>query len=122
MNFLDGEVDLKARTFSTEGIELILSRMPVERLNRLNADGRVILGIRPENIQVSIDERGDWVPASVYVTELMGSETFIFLKLGREKIVARAPGDFRAETDSRVWVELDMEKAHFFDPETSERI
>ena len=122
MNFLDGDVDLKARTFSTEGIELTLSEVYIEHLSMLNPNGRVTLGIRPEDIKVSIDQRAGWVPASVYVTELMGSETFVFLNLGRGKMVARASGNFRAETDSRVWIELDPEKAHFFDPETSERI
>jgi len=122
MNFLDGEVDVKARTFTTEGIELTLSGVHIEQLSRLNPDGRVTLGIRPEDIQVSIDKRDLWVPASVYVTELMGSETFVFLKLGREKIVARAPGDFRAETDSQVWIEVDTERAHFFDVETGRRL
>ena len=121
MNFLVGGVDLKARTFSTEGIELTLSGVHIEQISGLNADTRVILGIRPEDIRVSIDKRGGWVPASVYVTELMGSETFVFLNLGREKIVARAPGDFRAETDSQVWIELDTEKAHLFDPVTGRR-
>ena len=122
MNFLDGDVDLTARTFTTEGIELSLGGVDIEQLNRLNADGPVTLGIRPEDVQVSINKRELWVPASVYVTELMGSETFVFLKLGREKIVARATGDFRAETDSQVWIEVDTERAHFFDPKTSERI
>ena len=122
MNFLDGEVDLKAGTFTTEGIELTLGGVDIGQLNRLNPGGRATIGIRPEDVQVSIIKRDLWVPAIVYVTELMGSETFVFLKLGRKKIVARAPGDFRAETDSQVWIEVDTEKAHFFDPKTSERI
>lgn len=122
MNFLDGDLDLKARIFSTEGIEVTLSEIQIEQLSRLNPDGRVTLGIRPEDIKVSIDKGGGWVPASVYVTELMGSETFVFLKLGRQKIVARASGDFRAETDSQIWIKADTEKAHFFDPDSGQRL
>lgn len=122
MNFLDGDLDLQARKFSAEGIELILSRVQIEQLSRLNPERRVTLGIRPEDIKVSIDKRGGWVPASVYVTELMGSETLVFLNLGHEKIVARAPGDFRAETDSPVWIEVDAERANFFDPGSDQRL
>ena len=122
MNFLDGDLDLKARTFSTEGIEVTLGEIQIEQLSRLNPNGRVTLGIRPEDIKVSIDGSSGWVPASVYVTELMGSETFVFLQLGRQKIVARAPGDFRAETDSQAWIKADTEKAHFFDPGTGQRL
>ena len=122
MNCLDGEVDVKVRRFKAEGMELVLSEAQIERLSKLNADRRVTLGIRPEHLQVSIKEQHGWAPVSVYVTELMGSETFVFLKLGRERIVARAPGDFRAEVESRVWIDLDTERAHFFDPVSGQRL
>jgi ABC-type sugar transport system ATPase subunit len=52
----------------------------------------------------------------------MGSETFVFVMLGREKIIARAPADFRAEVESAVWVDLDIDKAHFFHPTSGERL
>ena len=122
MNCLDGEVDLKTRRFKAEGLELVLSEAQIERLGKLDSDRRVTLGIRPEHLHLSMKEQNGWAPLNVYVTELMGSETFVFLKLGRGKIVARAPGDFRAETDSKVWVEMDTERAHFFDVETGHRL
>ena len=56
------------------------------------------------------------------MTELMGNETFVFLKLGGEKIIARAPAEFRAEMESRVWVQFDLQKALFFDSATGEAI
>lgn len=83
---------------------------------------RVTLGIRPEHIQVSSEPVAGWHTAEVYVTELMGNETFVFLRLGAEKIIARAPAEFRAEMESRVWIKLDLEKAMFFDSVTGEAI
>ena len=62
------------------------------------------------------------VPCQLYVTELMGSETFVFVQLGREKIVARAPGDLRAEVESKVWIEFYVAKAHLFDASSGERM
>jgi hypothetical protein len=52
------------------------------------------LGIRAENISVSLDERAGWQPASVYVTELMGSESFVILQIDKTRLAARAPGSF----------------------------
>jgi ABC-type sugar transport system ATPase subunit len=52
----------------------------------------------------------------------MGNETFVFLRLGGEKIIARAPAEFRAEMESRVWVQFDLHKALFFDSATGEAI
>ncbi|MFY9608767.1 MAG: TOBE domain-containing protein, partial [Blastocatellia bacterium] len=83
---------------------------------------RVTLGIRPEHIHVAIEKRERWLPAEVYVTELMGNETFVFLSLGSQKIIARAPADFRAEIESRVWIQFDIEKALFFDSDTGNAI
>lgn len=125
MNFLNGEVDLRARTLSAAGIRFTLNEAQLATFSASGASGvarRVTLGIRPEHIRVSPNQRDGWLPATVYVTELMGSETFVFIELGREKIVARAAGDFRAETDSKVWIEMDTAKAHFFDPETGRRL
>ena len=82
----------------------------------------MVLGIRPEHVQVSAIQHDSGVPAKVYVTELMGSETFVFVTIGNEKIIARAPGDFRAKVESTVWVHIDMTKAHFFDSNTGETL
>jgi len=122
MNFLNGEVDLNARTFSAEGIELTLTEGQIERLSKPNAEARVTLGIRPEDVRVSANQRDGWLQATVYVTELMGSEAFVFVEIARERIVARAAAGFRAETKSTVWIEVDTEKAHFFDSGTGLRL
>ena len=45
----------------------------------------------------------------------MGSETFVIVEIGKQKIVARAASDFRAETGSAVWIDFDLRKAHWFD-------
>jgi hypothetical protein len=52
----------------------------------------------------------------------MGNETLCFLRLGDEKIIARASADFRAEMETPVWTQLDMDKADFFDAESGEAL
>ena len=73
------------------------------------------MGIRPEHIQVLAEPHDGAIPASVYVTELMGNETFVFVSVGANRLIARAPADFRAELESKVWLRIATEKAHFFD-------
>lgn len=107
MNFVDGKVE--RGTFASEGIKL-----PVNR-----ADGEVSLGLRPEHIHVLTQPEDGAIPASVYVTELMGNETFVFLSVGPHRLIARAPADFRAEVEAPVWLRLEVEKAHFFPKEQS---
>jgi multiple sugar transport system ATP-binding protein len=119
INFVDGKLDAAARTFTSDALSLALEGT---QLSSLNAHTRVTFGIRPEHVEVSTTERAGWLPASVYVTELMGNETFVFLRMGGEKLIARAPADFRAEMESLVWIRIDVHKALFFDSETGEAI
>jgi multiple sugar transport system ATP-binding protein len=119
MNFIEGRIDAAARSFTSDALSLMLEDT---QLAKLNGREQMTFGIRPEHIEVSTTERVDWLPAKVYVTELMGNETFVFLSLGGERIIARAPADFRAEMESPVWIEIDVQKARFFDSVTGEAI
>jgi multiple sugar transport system ATP-binding protein len=122
MNFLNGEIDHQARVFTTDAISLSLDEFQVAGLNGLNSTEGVLIGIRPEHVRVSEVPREGWLPGSVYVTELMGSETFVFLTLGGKRIIARAPADFRADVGSTAWIEIETAKAHFFNPTSGERV
>ncbi|HET9787601.1 MAG TPA: TOBE domain-containing protein, partial [Pyrinomonadaceae bacterium] len=73
------------------------------------------IGIRPEHIQVLTQPEDGTIAATVYVTELMGNETFVFLSLGANRLIARAPAEFRAELESTVWIKINTDKLHFFD-------
>jgi multiple sugar transport system ATP-binding protein len=117
MNFIEGRIDQSTRTFNGRGLALPLAE---SQLQRLKGRECATLGIRPEHVQVAPSERDGWQRAVVYVTELMGNETLCFLRLGDEKIIARAPADFRAEMETPVWTRLDMDKADFFDAESGE--
>lgn len=102
MNFVDGKIE--RGMFLSEEIKFSVNR----------AEGDVSLGIRPEHVHVLTQPQNGAIQASVYVTELMGNETFVFLTVGTHRIIARAPADFRAEVESTVWLRLETAKAHFF--------
>ena len=102
MNFIDGRID--RGVFVTDVFKLAVNK----------PDAEVSLGIRPEHIHVLTKPQDGAIPARVYVTELMGNETFVFLSVGGHKLIARAAADFRAEVESTVWLRLQIDKAHFF--------
>jgi multiple sugar transport system ATP-binding protein len=116
MNFVEGRADISARMFQSGDIRLPLSETQCAWLGN---HARVTLGIRPEHVHVTLDEQpSSDLRATVYVTELMGNETFVFLQLGGEKLIARAPAEFRAEPNAPVRVQIDMDRASFFDAES----
>ena len=102
MNFLDGKIE--RGVFVSDSITI-----PVNQ-----PDSVVTLGIRPEHVHVLTQAQDGAIPASVYVTELMGNETFVFLSVGSHRLIARAAADFRAEVESTVWLRFESERAHFF--------
>ncbi|HEV2834390.1 MAG TPA: ABC transporter ATP-binding protein [Pyrinomonadaceae bacterium] len=103
MNFIDGKIE--RGMFVSDAMKI-----PVAK-----PDSTVSMGLRPEHVHVLTQPQDGAIPASVYVTELMGNETFVFLLVGKHKLIARAPADFRAEVESKVWLRLETDKAHFFE-------
>jgi multiple sugar transport system ATP-binding protein len=83
---------------------------------------QLTIGIRPEHIQVLSQPQDGAIPATVYVTEQMGNETFVFLTVGSNRLIARAPADFRAEDESQVWITINKDKIHSFDPVSGDKV
>src|SRR4029434_2018132 len=102
MNFIEGRID--AGMFVGDGLQIPLQHEP----------SQVTIGIRPEHIHVLTRPQDGAIPATVYVTELMGNETFVFVSAGANRLIARAPADVRAELESRLWITLNTDKLHFF--------
>lgn len=119
MNFIEGKIDAVERRFLNDALSL---KLDDSQVGNLDGRERITFGIRPEHIEVSTTEREGWLPAEVYVTELMGNETFVFLRLGDEKVIARAPADFRADMESVVWISVDVQRARFFDSSTGDAV
>ena len=121
MNFVDGEIDLEQQHFVSKGLSIKLKRDQIDRLSS-HLGKRLTLGVRPEHVHVHEHQDDGLLPASVYVTELMGNETLVFVTAGENRIISRAAAGFRAELDTKMWLSFDREQFHFFDRETGERI
>ena len=88
----------------------------------------VVMGIRPENIDDSEEALAKFptatVDVDVEVTELMGSETYLYLKTtGKdENIIARVDPHTASRAGDTVSVAFDLSALHFFDKDTEQSI
>lgn len=86
----------------------------------------VVLGIRPEDLEVVQGvERpaGCRFPAIVDLVEPMGAETNLYLQTGMHTLICRSETHFEhREVGHRLQFEMDLAKAHLFDPVTTHRI
>jgi multiple sugar transport system ATP-binding protein len=81
-----------------------------------------ILGIRPEDVELSMTDQSGFTGARVYVTEEMGNETILVLSIGGKQITARAPAGLRLDFDTSVWYRFRAEKLHRFHKFTGARL
>jgi multiple sugar transport system ATP-binding protein len=109
MNFIEGTIGVDG-VFRAVDLELPFENSAPR--------GKLTIGLRPEHMRIVSGAEPGAIPAQVYVTELMGNETFVFLTAGPNKLIVRAPADFRAALESRVWLKFDTTKIHFFDTAT----
>jgi multiple sugar transport system ATP-binding protein len=84
--------------------------------------GDEVLGVRPEDVELSMTEQAGWSSARVYVTEEMGNETLVVLSTPVQQLTARAPADARIDFDSAIWFRLREGKVHRFHKSSGERI
>jgi multiple sugar transport system ATP-binding protein len=87
----------------------------------------ILLGIRPEDIEVAEFSKtrsgAASFPAIVDIVEPMGAETNLYLQTGAHTVICRSQCalDHR-ETGHRLQFELSLNKVHLFDPATASRI
>ena len=84
-----------------------------KKLKDKNLDTEIIFGIRPEDMHLGSDNDYHW-QSKVFVTEKLGSSTFIYLEGEKEPIVMEVAGDTAIKVGDMVKVKLDLEKTHLF--------
>ncbi len=82
----------------------------------------IVLGIRPENISPESGSDAIAIEATVEVCETTGSEMYLHLNTGLSEFVAKVPTENRFSHGDLVRMNLDLSRAHFFDPETGKVI
>ncbi|MCS7258557.1 MAG: sn-glycerol-3-phosphate ABC transporter ATP-binding protein UgpC [candidate division WOR-3 bacterium] len=125
INFLDGYLKPEPKfCFVGEGIIIPLTHNHAEKLSRyLNKE--ITIGIRPEDVFLvpKPEEASFYFPAKLTVLEPMGSETIAYLTLDSGKrLVARLHGYFGGERGKYYNFSFILDKLHFFDKNTEERI
>ncbi len=82
----------------------------------------VVIGVRPEDVELSATEQPGWSTARVYVTEEMGNETIVVIHDGSQNVTVRVPTGIRLDFDTPVWFRFREEKLHRFHKTTGARV
>ena len=129
MNFINCTLEQKGdgiyACFGTDSLKL-----PAEKANDpvvkdyLGKD--VVMGIRPESIHdepMYLSSMPDSViECDVEVTELMGSEIYLYLVSNEQNMTARVSARSTARAGDVIKIAIDMSRVHFFDKDTERYI
>jgi multiple sugar transport system ATP-binding protein len=119
MNFIDctlskrdGKIILEAGDF----------KYPSKKLNDLlkdQADGsKIVLGIRPEYIDVSKIQNGRTIQGSIEIVEPVGNRMILDMDIGGHPVKADVRA-FDISSGDKVWVSFDEDKVRVFDKSSS---
>jgi multiple sugar transport system ATP-binding protein len=114
MNVLEGTVDGASNSF-------VLGDQRIELGAELGATSAAAqataLGIRPEDIEIVPHGTPGVLSGEIYVVEPMGNETLVDVRIGDQRVMARAPREFAASIGSPIGVRVALRSACFFGPE-----
>jgi multiple sugar transport system ATP-binding protein len=115
INMFDVNVDLAQGVARDEGIEFALEAATRSTLAALPLpkDGRVRLGLRPENLSL-VTSGG--IPGTLYGAEHHGAEIIAIVRCGNHMLRATIPANSRVEVNQPVQFSFMQDKLHFFHP------
>jgi len=127
MNFIKGEIKKKNGQYSfvCEGFSFDVPS-DVDHLLEAYVGKEVTFGIRPEDIwdvpSSGWIEQKTIVETKVDFRELMGSDTYVYVKAGPINLVGRVGAMADPHPGSNYGLAFNLKKVHFFDPQTQKAI
>jgi len=106
-----GKAYLDAAEFRYEITDL------AEKIKQESTSPEVVLGIRPEDIEVDVSRKRSALPADVSILEPMGHRAVAHVKVGGITLVVNVDLP-ELKTGDKVWLTFKREKIHIFDKKT----
>ncbi|MFR9239695.1 MAG: ABC transporter ATP-binding protein [Clostridium baratii] len=121
MNFLKGIIfnDKENVYIKINNSNILIPKSKGKILIEKGYNGKeVILGIRPEKIKEGECLNGANIECTVDSVELMGAESFLYLKMAEENITLRTNGTSNLRFGDRITIAFEFDNMYMFDKET----
>ena len=119
MNFIPGKIE--NGRFIAPGMNL---GVPENLLGVIHAhsDGEIILGTRAEHFSLERHDSSEPVFAEIMNSEFLGHQSLVHLQIDDFYCVASLKKNLTPFIGKQLELFIDMDRAHFFDPESEQRI
>ncbi len=123
INLLDMQIDLSQGRAHNGALSFSLDAATRERLEPLlPADGRLRVGVRPEDIQLVGDGDATGMGGAIYGAENHGAEIIAVIEAAGHKLRATVPAKTPTALNQPVQISFMQDKLHFFDPKSGEAL
>ena len=112
MNFVP--VTISDRQAKASGFELDLPKAP--------GLARGLLGIRPEYFLPNVSDGGPAIDLKVEVLEVLGSDQFLYGKVGSDDLTARVDPHLKVSVGDTVRMGINMRRLHLFHAESEQAV
>jgi len=118
MNFATGRLVEAGARFQTSGFVYELPPEVRPQLARLPQGDDLVLGVRPEDIDLVTAFAPHSIQGAVYVTEVLGKETLVTVKCGDNQLKANVATSLHLAIGDAVWLRPCPEGLRLFDAAT----
>ncbi|MCJ7508966.1 MAG: ABC transporter ATP-binding protein [candidate division Zixibacteria bacterium] len=86
-----------------------------EELEFKPKDDSVLFGIRPEDVEVSLNPKEGHFKGELFAIEPTGSSTYLDILWNRNRLKAEVSPDFKATIDQNIYFSFNLNRCHLFD-------
>ena len=90
--------------------------------NYLNQKHHVKIGIRPEDLTIDRENKGNNITVNTNIIELIGSDYYVHSDLGSSDLIAKIPNHFLIHSGSIIHLNINMDKLHLYDDISGQKI
>jgi ABC-type sugar transport system ATPase subunit len=109
-----------------EGLRVILTDTARQKVVGQTQSNKVLMGVRPQHVtlhQGELQPNGhNVVNGAVYVSEPLGAETLVRVRVGKELVQVLADDKVRVDLDEKVSLEIPPDRFFVFDTTTEKRV
>lgn len=117
MNLIDVQYRPEVPSLQAEHFSISIIKKISSAIERNSLSSQLVLGVRPDDIELSKEENEGGFKGEVYVTEPLGGGLLVNFRFGDLTVRALAPHGFRATMGDQLWITPKLDRIHLFDKE-----
>ncbi len=90
----------------------------IQRRIEQSPQSKILVGIRPADLQVTRVPQPDAIPATIFATELLGSDMLVEVNVGGDRVRVLTDPSFNGDMGEKCYIIPSQDKLHIFAEET----